>query len=60
MKLNQVIDRVISEFGSGEEKANAVRIASIVCAAFKGKGVSDAQVEKLLRVGRQLKAIGVK
>jgi hypothetical protein len=60
MKLNRVIEKLVGEFGSNEDRTKTTRITSIICKAFKNKDVPDAKSEKLIRVGRQLRAMGLK
>jgi hypothetical protein len=60
MKLNSVIEKLVSEFGSDEDQAKTTRITSIICKAFKNADVPDEKGEKLIRVGRQLRAMGLK
>ena len=60
MKLNQVIENLVSEFGSDEDQSKTAEIASIICKAFKNVNVPDDKTATLMSVGRKLKAMGVK
>ena len=60
MKLDRVIEKLVCEFGSDEDQEKTTKIASIICKAFKNVGVQDEKAGTLIRVGRQLRAIGLK
>ena len=60
MKLNQVIESLVSEFGSDEDQSKTAEIASIICKSFKSVNVPDDKAAILMSVGRKLKATGVK
>jgi hypothetical protein len=60
MKLNNVIERLISEFGNDEDLEKTARITNIILKAFKNVDVPDEKAKNLINVGRQLRAIGVK
>ncbi len=60
MKLNKVIENLVGEFGSDLDRSKTPSITSIICKAFKNVDVPDNKVKILMRVGRELKAMGVK
>ena len=60
MKLNQLIENLVTEFGGDEDRSKTAEIASIICKAFKNVDVHDEKAAMLVSVGRKLKGIGVK
>ena len=60
MKLNLVIENLVSEFGSDEDQSKTAEIVNIICKAFKNADVPDNKVTMLMSVGRKLRAMGVK
>ena len=60
MKLNKVIENLVGEFGSDLDRSKTSSITSVICKAFKNVDVPDNKVEILMRVGRELNAMGVK
>jgi hypothetical protein len=60
MKLNQVIENLVAEFGSDEDQSKTAEIASIICKMMKNVNVPDNKAKILMSVGHKLKAMGVK
>ena len=60
MKLNHVIEKLVSEFGNDQDQSKTAATTSIICKAFKNVNVLDEKVEILIRVGRQLQAMGMR
>ena len=60
MKLDKVIENLIAEFGDDSDRSRCADIVSIICKAFKNPNVPDDKAEILMRVGRQLRVLGVK
>ena len=60
MKMNQVIENLVFEFGSDEDQSKTAEITNVICKAFKNVNVPDDKVAILMSVGRKLKAMGVK
>jgi hypothetical protein len=60
MKLNQVVENLIAEFGSHEDQSKTAEIVSIICKAMKNVNVPDNKAEILMSVGHKLKAMGIK
>jgi hypothetical protein len=60
MKLNQVIENLVAEFGSDEDQSKTAEIANIISKAAKNVNVPDNIAEVLMSVGHKLKAMGLK
>ena len=60
MKLNQVIENLVVEFGSDEDQSRTAEIADIISRVAKNVNVPDNIAGVLMSVGHKLKAMGVK
>jgi len=58
--LSKVIENLVAEFGSDSDRSKTADIAGIICKAFKDVNVPNDKVVILMKVGHQLRAMGVK
>ena len=59
MKLNAVVESLITEFGTEQDQSKTEEIVREISKAFKNQNVPDQKVATLMNVGRALKALGV-
>ena len=60
MKIKVVIEKVVTEFGTKGEQKSVSKIVEIFAGLVGEREVSDRVVNKVLKAGRQLKALGIK
>ena len=60
MKIKVVIEKVVTEFGTKGEQKSCGKIVEIFAGIVGEREVSDRVVNKVLKAGRQLKALGIR
>ena len=60
MKLSKIIENLVTEFGNDSDQGKLKSISNVICKAFGNKDIPDNKAETLMKVGRKLKAMGVK
>jgi len=59
MKISEIIENLVAEFGSDSDQSKMKSISGIICKAFPNKDIPADKAETLMKVGRKLKEMGI-
>ncbi len=59
MKIEDVISKIVQEFGTDSEKTNCDKVTAVFVKAVGDRTVPDAVANKVVSVGRQLRKLGI-
>jgi hypothetical protein len=59
MIIDDAVDKLTTEFGTAGERKNIDKIVAVIAKVVGKRNVPDAVLNKVIAVGRQLKALGI-
>lgn len=57
--MEDVIAKIVQEFGTASEKTNCDKVTALFIKAAGDRDVPDVLINKVLKVGRQLRKMGI-
>jgi hypothetical protein len=59
MKIDDAVDTLTAEFGTDSERKSIDKIVAVIAKVVGKRDVPDVVLNKVIAVGRQLKALGI-
>ncbi len=59
MKIDDAVNKLANEFGTAGERKNIDKVVAVIAKVVGKREVPDTVLNKVIAVGRQLKALGI-